>query len=171
MTRIAADIEQDSALWDGLPDAEDVVARALEAAAAGCGTALAAGAGVSVLLTDDAHMRDINRGWRKQDKPTNVLSFPAVAADRVARAAFLGDIAIAFETVQREAQDEGKAVRDHLAHLAVHGFLHLVGFDHMTDDDAEAMEGREIAILSGLGIDNPYADTVPESPGPVRAAS
>lgn len=171
MTRIEPDIEQDSPLWDDLPQAEDVVARALRAAAAGCGATLLEGAAVSVLLTDDAHMREINRDWRKQDKPTNVLSFPAVTAERLAGSPFLGDIAIAFETVQREARDEGKAVGDHLAHLAVHGFLHLVGYDHMTEDEAEAMEGREIAILSDLGIDNPYADTVPESSGPVRAAS
>ncbi|WP_293866831.1 rRNA maturation RNase YbeY [uncultured Alsobacter sp.] len=171
MTRIVPDIEQDSPLWDGLPEAETVVSRALEAAAAGCQTALQAGAGVSVLLTDDAHMREINRDWRKQDKPTNVLSFPAVEPRRIASSPFLGDIAIAFETVEREARDEGKAVHDHLAHLAVHGFLHLVGFDHMTDAEADAMEGREIAILADLGIANPYADTVPESSGPVRAAS
>jgi probable rRNA maturation factor len=168
---IVPDVEQDSDLWSVVPEAEAVVTRALAAAAAGCGVALAGGAGVSVLLTDDAHMREINREWRSQDKPTNVLSFPAVPVARLASAPFLGDIAVAIETVQREAGEEGKRLGDHLAHLCVHGFLHLVGYDHETDAEAEAMEGREVAILAGLGIADPYADAPPAPPGQARAAS
>lgn len=156
---LVPDIERDSPLWDAAPGAEAVVERALAAAAAGCGCTLVAGAELSVMLTDDARMREINREWRAQDKPTNVLSFPAVPAAAVGRAPFLGDIAIAFETVQREADEEAKGFDAHLAHLAVHGFLHLVGFDHQTDAEAEEMEGREVAILQSLGIADPYADT------------
>nr|WP_256515518.1 rRNA maturation RNase YbeY [Alsobacter ponti] len=141
-----------------MPDAESLAARALEAATRTAGARLAAGAQVSVMLTDDARMREINRQWRGQDKPTNVLSFPAVQPGALTSAPFLGDIAIAFETVAREAEEEGKSLADHYTHLVVHGFLHLLGHDHETEAEAEAMEELERRALASLGIADPYAE-------------
>jgi len=158
MTTICPDIEQDSALWDALVDAEAIAERALESAASLAGITLFEGAELGVLLSDDAHVKSVNQEWRGIDKPTNVLSFPAVEPAKLARAAFLGDIIIAYETVEREARHEGKAFADHYAHLVVHGFLHLLGFDHIDEADAERMESLEVAILSSLDIPDPYAD-------------
>jgi probable rRNA maturation factor len=105
---------------------------------------------LAVLLTDDAEMRALNAQWRGQDKPTNVLSFPAPDGFG------LGDIALGHETVAREAAAQGKSLAAHTAHLLVHGFLHLLGYDHEGDGDAAEMEARERAILSVLGIADPY---------------
>ncbi len=118
---------------------------------------LAKGAEVSLLLCDDARIREINRDWRGLDKPTNVLSFPAVPRAMLAKSPAVGDIAIAWETVAREANDEGKSFRDHYMHMVAHGFLHLLGYDHETDAEAEEMEGLEISILGALGVADPYA--------------
>ncbi len=111
---------------------------------------------VSVVLTDDAAIRRLNRDWRHIDKPTNVLSFPAAVLENGAPEPLLGDIVIAYETVARESAEEHKPFLHHLAHLAVHGFLHLMGYDHETDSQADAMEGLERDILAGLGIADPY---------------
>jgi probable rRNA maturation factor len=115
------------------------------------------GCEVSVLLADDAAVRRLNRSWRNQDKPTNVLSFPA-SRDRAngAGARFLGDIVVAYQTVRREAGVEHKTFAQHLSHLAVHGFLHLLGYDHETAAEATEMERIETMILAGLGIADPY---------------
>jgi probable rRNA maturation factor len=147
--------------WQTEPDAEAVIQRAIAAAAqmtdAGDGEAE-----LAVMLTDDAGIRTLNLNWRGIDKPTNVLSFPALpptgagGPDDAPR--MLGDIAIAYETTRREADDEQKPFDQHLSHLAVHGFLHLMGYDHEKDDDAEAMETLEQEILAQLGIPDPYAD-------------
>ncbi|OLP45140.1 rRNA maturation RNase YbeY [Rhizobium oryziradicis] len=113
---------------------------------------------LSLVFTNDDDIRGINAEWRKQDKPTNVLSFPAypiVPGDRPGP--MLGDIIIARETVEREALDLGKSFNDHLTHLMVHGFLHLFGYDHMNDEEAEQMEGLETRILASLGLSDPYA--------------
>jgi probable rRNA maturation factor len=158
MTTICPDIEQDSALWEQLIDAEAIAERALEAAVEMAGLTLLDGAELGILLSDDEHVKSVNQEWRGIDKPTNVLSFPAVAPTKLARAPFLGDIIIAYETVEREAKAEGKAFADHYAHLVVHGFLHLLGFDHINEADAERMEALEIAILSSLDIPDPYTD-------------
>jgi probable rRNA maturation factor len=144
----AIEVETASPLWDAEPAAADTVRTAIEAAAA----LVPAEGEISVLLTDDAAVRELNRAWRKVDKPTNVLSFPAAKAG----GALLGDIAIAYETVRREAAAENKPFLHHLAHLAVHGFLHLLGYDHQTDSQAEAMEGLERAALARLQIADPY---------------
>ena len=111
------------------------------------------------MLTDDSAIHALNRDWRGHDAPTNVLSFPAqpLRGRKPAPAASLGDIVIAFETTRREAAAEGKPLKDHLAHLAVHGFLHLVGYGHDKDRDARKMESLEVAILAGLGVPDPYA--------------
>ena len=158
MTTICPDIEQDSALWEQLIDAEAIAERALEAAVEMAGLTLLDGAELGILLSDDEHVKSVNQEWRGIDKPTNVLSFPAVEPTKLARAPFLGDIIIAYETVEREAKAEGKAFADHYAHLVVHGFLHLLGFDHINEADAERMEALEIAILSSLDIPDPYTD-------------
>lgn len=106
----------------------------------------------ALLLSDDAALHDLNRRFRGKDRPTNVLSFPAGAGND----GFLGDIAVAFETCRREAEELGIAFRDHAAHLIVHGLLHLVGWDHEADDEADRMERLETRILATLGVDDPY---------------
>ena len=134
------------------------------AARAALGTAYTGPAAeVSVVLADDAAVQILNRDYRGQDKPTNVLSFPLGddPAEAVAqgRAVMLGDVILALETVMREARDQGKTINDHLTHLIVHGILHILGYDHMVEVDALAMEALESNILAGLGVGNPYADS------------
>jgi probable rRNA maturation factor len=147
--------------WQAEAGAEAVIQRAV-AAAAEIADADVGEAELAVMLTDDAGIRTLNLNWRGIDKPTNVLSFPAlpptgaVGPDDAPR--MLGDIAIAYQTTRKEADDEQKQFDHHLSHLAVHGFLHLIGYDHEKDDDAEAMEGLETEILAQLGIPDPYAD-------------
>jgi len=149
----AIDVEAQSSLWQAEPEAEATVRAAIAAAAA---RAPAAGE-MSVLLADDAAVKALNRDWRGIDEPTNVLSFPAAASRAAGLPALLGDIAIAFETVAREAKAEKKPFLHHLAHLAVHGYLHLLGYDHQTDSEAEAMEALERDILAAMRIPDPYA--------------
>jgi probable rRNA maturation factor len=149
----AIDILVESPRWRAVPDAAAVLRRAIGAAADSVD--IPAGAALAIVLTDDAAMRALNGRWRGRAEPTNVLSFPA--ADRAARDGALGDIAIAYETTAREAEAEGKRFADHLAHLAVHGFLHLLGYDHQSADEADAMERLERMILARLGIADPYA--------------
>jgi probable rRNA maturation factor len=153
---LTVDVLTESPLWDAEPGAEAVVRRAITQAAAVEGSADPA-AEVSVLLCDDAVIAALNARWRGRDEPTNVLSFPAPPTGDPAAPAHLGDIAIACETVIREAQEQGQPVTQHLAHLAVHGFLHLLGYDHVTDGEAERMERLEREILASLGIPDPYA--------------
>lgn len=146
------DVIVEDEAWD--LSAEAMVRRAITEAA------LAIGADfkdrvLAVLLTDDASIRRLNAQWRHIDKPTNVLSFPP-ASHQAGPVTPLGDIAIAYETAAREATDEGKPLANHLAHLAVHGFLHLLGHDHDTAAAAEQMEALERAILARLGVPDPY---------------
>ena len=146
--------------WQTEPDAEAVIHRAIEAAA-GIADADVGDAELAIMLTDDKGIRTLNSNWRGIDKPTNVLAFPALqpaagAPEDAPR--MLGDIAIAYQTTRKEADDEQKPFDHHLSHLAVHGFLHLIGYDHEKDDDAEAMESLEQEILAQLGIPDPYAD-------------
>jgi probable rRNA maturation factor len=147
--------------WQNEPNAETVIQRAI-AAAADTVDADVGEAELAVMLTDDSGIRTLNRNWRGVDKPTNVLSFPALQPTGARRddeaPRMLGDIAIAYETMRKEADDERKPFDHHLSHLAVHGFLHLIGYDHETDDDAEAMEALEREILGQLGIPDPYAE-------------
>lgn len=113
---------------------------------------------LSVVFTDDASIQVLNAEWRGKDKPTNVLSFPAFPVKAGAQPGpMLGDIVIASETVEREAREEDKPFANHLTHLVVHGFLHLLGYDHETDEEAEEMEGHEREILHALAIPDPYA--------------
>ena len=161
--QVETDVLVTAAIWRDAPEAEALVQRAIAAAADDASP----GPGdceLAVMLTDDAGIRTLNANWRGIDRPTNVLSFPALQPEGKRQAddppRMLGDIAIAYETVRREADDEGKSFASHLSHLAVHGYLHLVGYDHENDADAEAMEQRERVILKQLGIPDPYADTV-----------
>jgi probable rRNA maturation factor len=157
----AIDVSIESDLWNGLPQASELSRKAIAACLTAASKALPAETEVSLLLCDDRRIRDLNAEWRGFDKATNVLSFPASGADLA-----LGDIAIAYETVEREAVAEGKSVADHFAHLVVHGFFHLLGYDHENDDEAEAMEDIEARALRMLGIGNPYADAPMRSPSP-----
>jgi probable rRNA maturation factor len=145
---IDVEIEADAWLAD-LPDGEALSRAAAEAALAIEG---AVGEGVTVLLTDDETVRDLNRRFRAKDQPTNVLSFPAPHNPE----RFLGDIALAHGVCAREAAEQGKPLAHHLQHLVAHGVLHLLGYDHISDDEAESMEGLERDVLAGLGVPDPY---------------
>jgi probable rRNA maturation factor len=112
---------------------------------------------LSVVLTDDAEQQELNRQWRGIDKPTNVLSFPQIEPFAPV-AGLLGDIILARETLEREAAELGTSFTDHFTHLLVHGFLHLLGYDHVEEADALAMEALETQILQSLGIADPYSD-------------
>mgnify|MGYP006199701867 CR=1 FL=1 len=145
-------------------DWEALVVRAAQAA--GEGEPLLANPRLvaSVLFTSDAEVHTLNREWRERDKPTNVLSFPMLEREELEGLApegppeMLGDIALAYETCAREAEEKGVSLADHATHLIVHGALHLVGYDHMDDVAAAAMETLEVKALASLGIANPYAD-------------
>jgi probable rRNA maturation factor len=161
---LAIDLAEPCAAWRlRLPDVEDRCAAAARAALAGAEARLD-GAELSLVLADDAELRALNRRYRGQDKPTNVLSFPALdhpsAGSQPAlppgAPLLLGDVVLAFETVAGEAEAQGKPLGDHLAHLVVHGVLHLLGYDHEVPAEAERMEALETAILAGLGIPDPY---------------
>jgi probable rRNA maturation factor len=143
----AIDIQVASKLWQAQPAAEQTVRAAIAAAA----KFAKADGEVSVLLTDDETIAKLNCDWRKIDKPTNVLSFPAPKG-----AAMLGDIVVAYETSMRESIDEDHVFLHHLAHLAAHGFLHLIGYDHQNDADADEMEGLESKIMTSLKMPDPY---------------
>ena len=118
---------------------------------------------ISIRLTTDTEVHNLNRQYRHQDKPTNVLSFPMVQPDLIDTISntddgevLLGDIVLAYETCAREAQDRGVSLEDHATHLIVHGVLHLLGYDHMTDADAVAMEAIEQSVMATLGLHDPY---------------
>jgi probable rRNA maturation factor len=149
---LAVDILLDCPLWKAERGIETMLRRAVAAAASMVSTV---GGELAIVLTDDAAMRALNREWRGQDQPTNVIAFPAKASPASAPH-MLGDIVIAYQTMTREAQSEGKPLMHHLVHLAVHGFLHLAGYDHQTEEETETMEELEVAILARLDIPNPY---------------
>lgn len=133
-----------------LPDAAALCEAAALAVLTACGRP--GKAEIGVVLTDDAEVRHLNLEFRGQDKPTNVLSFPTGEPDTP------GDVVLAFETCQREAEEEGKPLTDHAAHLVVHGLLHLMGYDHLNDSEAQVMERMESLILCELGVPDPYED-------------
>jgi probable rRNA maturation factor len=159
------DVLVDSEHWKNAGTAKAVVRRALKQAATTLSTKSAE---LAIVLTDDAAMRRLNRNWRGVDAPTNVLSFATKnpgnrhMRDRVSDeldkrlGKHLGDIVLAYETVKREARREGKPFDHHLAHLAVHGFLHLLGYDHASSAQARRMETIERAVLRDLAVPDPY---------------
>ena len=152
VTAPAIDIQVQSPLWGAQPLAEQIVREAIYTAAALLSTS---DGEVSIVLTDDSTIQALNRDWRGVDKPTNVLSFPA---SKAGSEAMRGDIVIAYETLRRECDDEDRVFQHHLAHLTVHGFLHLMGYDHETDAQAEVMEGLERKIMARMELPDPYLD-------------
>jgi len=156
-------VERDKSRWPKVKKQVTKVARAaLAYGAGGAGGGREDAGEVGIRLTDDAEVRELNHRYRGQDKPTNVLSF-AMMDDgedwpHPGQPRLLGDLVIAYETVVREAEEQGKSFEDHLAHLVVHGILHLTGYDHeRSPEEALRQETAEMAILSPLGIANPYA--------------
>ena len=164
---LVVDVSVSCPLWtEALTGAEglsrDAARAAYRVAGPGPGPAEA-----SIVLADDAFVQGLNREYRNQDKPTNVLSFPASAPPEAAPDAprLLGDIVVAYETASGEAADQKKPLGDHLCHLVVHGMLHLLGLDHQTASQTEAMEKLEIDVLAGLDIANPYSSGPPANAG------
>ena len=159
---IALVVEDDD--WLNLPmDASGQARLAALAAlrAAPDGQSLAAGRALSLVLADDRLVQRLNRDFRGRDAPTNVLSFPNLGADAPpdlpgAEPAALGDVVLARETLLREAAAQRKSPADHLAHLVVHGVLHLLGYDHERESDARVMERLEVEVLADLGVADPY---------------
>ena len=146
-----------SARWRERPTAKTIVKKAVFAAAIAASTRPIE---LAIVLSDDSAIRALNRNWRGKNAPTNVLSFPAATPGKARSASpYLGDIVIADQTTAREAVAEGKPFNHHLTHLAIHGFLHLLGYDHENDRDAQTMERLERKILKRLAIPDPYAPT------------
>ena len=154
---LTVDLSIESPLWSAVHGLESLTATAVTAAAAEAGVDLAPECEVSCLFCDDAAIRGLNAQWRGIDKPTNVLSFPGGGPEAPGAAALLGDIVLAYETVAREAAAEDRPIAAHVTHLVIHGFLHLVGFDHETVAEAEAMEALESRTVVRLGYADPYA--------------
>ena len=143
---------------DGWPDGLDAIAdTAVHEALTQSKAKIAGVAEVTVVLTDDAEQQDLNKQWRGFDKSTNVLSFPQLEPFTPV-VGLVGDITLARETVEKEAAEMGITLEAHFTHLVVHGFLHLLGYDHIEEDEALQMEGLETQILATLGIADPYAD-------------
>jgi probable rRNA maturation factor len=184
--KVALDIGVSSVLWRGLPRARSLARETIAAAGAESGLAAPINrpggrasfptpvdrpggrasfptpdvVAVCLCLADDALLRALNLRWRGVDEPTNVLSFPAARPGRLAESVTLGDIALAYETLAREAHELKIPLADHYRHLVAHGFLHLIGYDHETDQEAERMEELETKILARLGAADPYAREV-----------
>ena len=153
---IEVDVEIEDPAWsDAEPDTASVVEQAAKAAlAAALDADPAAGeGGLVVLLASDAAVQALNNAFRGQDKPTNVLSFPAAPNPED----HLGDVALAYGVCAAEAEVQGKSLADHLRHLTIHGVLHLLGYDHQIDSEARTMEALERRILEGMGVPDPYA--------------
>ena len=151
---IEVEVEVEDAAWADVPEIETLVDHAARAALA---TFISTRHGpITILLTDDATVRDLNARFRGKDIATNVLSFPAAPQPGLAGSQALGDLALAFGVCATEARAQGKSLADHLRHLVVHGVLHLLGHDHEDDAEAEAMEALEREILAGLGVADPY---------------
>ena len=155
--QVQIDVIVRSARWRKRPTAKTIVKKAVLAAADTVSTPRAE---LAIVLSDDSAIRTLNRDWRGKNAATNVLSFPAARPGKARSASpYIGDVIIAYQTVAREAVAEGKPFNHHLAHLAVHGFLHLLGYDHENDRDAQKMERLERKILKRLAVPDPYAPT------------
>jgi probable rRNA maturation factor len=149
-TEIVVEVEEEA--WSlALPDADILVYAAAVAALEACELDGPVG-GLTVLLTNDDAVAELNDRFRGKPQPTNVLSFPSAPNPE----AHLGDIALAYGVCAREAAEQDKSLADHLQHLTAHGVLHLLGFDHETDDEAEEMEALERDVLEGIGVPDPY---------------
>ncbi len=149
---LTTEIVVEADAWNVIPDLDRITREAVALCLGELRARIGPDAELSVLLCDDARIRALNRDFRGLDKATNVLSFPAAASPTPA----LGDIAVAYETVAREARAEGKSLADHYTHMIVHGVLHILGHDHEAENEAEVMEALERSILQRLGIADPY---------------
>ena len=150
---LSIDIRVANARWESLGDMDALAARVLGLASG----RLKQGGEIAVLLTDDAEMHALNRQWRGMDKPTDVLSFPSGQPKIPEQPQYLGDIAISYDIAVKDAEALGRPVEAHVSHLLIHGFLHLIGYDHIEPEDARVMEPLEAEILAGLGWPDPYA--------------
>ena len=158
---LSVDVLHEAGDWSRIADRDALIERAARAVASDARFSASLPAEVCVALSDDATVQELNARFRGKDKPTNVLSFPALegfGGDAPSHA--LGDIVLAQETVEREAVEQGIDPAHHLQHLVVHGLLHLLDFDHETDEEAHIMESLEVEILASLGISNPYTEAV-----------
>lgn len=152
---LTIDVVHEAGDWGSVGGAEELVRAAASAAAHALRIS---NAEVCVALSDDAQVAELNASYRGKPSPTNVLSFPAVPMLPVdGDPRFLGDVILALETLKREAVDLGVPLAHHLQHLVVHGVLHLLGYDHQTEEEAQEMESLEVRILAGLAINDPYA--------------
>lgn len=158
------DILIEADVWHSIANLEEDVANALSEArryvVENEGISFLPDCEISLVFTDDAAIRKLNASHRGKDKATNVLSFP-IDEDAEVFGPMLGDIVVAYETVERERQELGLAFAAHLTHLCIHGFLHLLGYDHIEADEADKMESVEVSILARLNLPNPYEGSVP----------
>lgn len=150
---LSIDLRTADPRWESLGDLDALAAHVLGFASA----RMKAGGEVAVLLTDDSEMQALNRQWRGKDKPTDVLSFPSDQPEIPGQPQYLGDIAVGYDTALRDAGTMNRSFEGHVSHLLVHGFLHLLGYDHIETEDAKVMEPLEADILAGLGWPDPYA--------------
>lgn len=154
--RLAIDVARHADAWAVAGISDVMLERAAWAALNAVPDLQPADCEIALVLTDDAEMRMLNRTWRGKDTPTNVLSFRA--GESLGDTEFLGDVVVAYETAMKEACEDNLTFPDHVSHLVVHGILHLIGFDHEGDSDAELMEAIESKALAALGIADPYAE-------------
>ena len=152
--RISVNIRVEAGNWPPRSELRALVRRVAGAAVAALGPRQGE---LSLLFTNDARIRALNRRYRNIDRATNVLSFPAPARPDIRIGGLLGDIVVASETLRCEARSRGLTIEAHLAHLILHGFLHILGYDHEDEAEASAMERLETRILGDLGIADPYA--------------
>lgn len=152
-SKLEIDLRVADERWLALGDCDQLAAHVLGLAASRLGAA----GEVAILLTDDAEMHALNKQWRGLDKPTDVLSFPGEGPEIPGQPQYLGDIAVAFDTALRDAETMGCPFQGHIAHLLIHGFLHLLGYDHIEAEDAKVMEPLEVELLASLGWPDPYA--------------
>jgi probable rRNA maturation factor len=154
---VSIEILVEAGEWPPLSDLSALADQAVAAAVVAIAPPLTPDAELSLVFADDAYVRELNRRYRGKDSPTNVLSFPAAPSAPGRFGPLLGDIVLAGETVRREADAGGLTLEHHLSHLILHGFLHILGYDHQNEAEALAMERLETAILRGLGITDPHA--------------
>jgi probable rRNA maturation factor len=160
--KVVVEISVPCALWRGLPRSRPLARETIAACVAESGFDPPDRKEIGLRLTSDEEVRGLNARWRGRDEPTNVLSFPTAPAGIAGGPPMLGDIALAYETLAREAGEAGVPLADHYRHLVAHGFLHLIGYDHQTGEQAERMEQLERRILARLGAADPYPGQMTE---------
>jgi probable rRNA maturation factor len=154
---LAVDVIIEDQRWAEVCDPDALAQTAVEAVLSSIETGWTGELEISFLFCDDAKIKGLNSTWNKKNSATNVLSFPASPNGKQCPVILLGDVVIAFDTISNEARSQSKAVSSHAAHMLVHGVLHLFGFDHLNDEDADEMETLETCILNAMGIDDPWA--------------